>query len=338
VSASIGIARARAGDGPNELLRNADVAMYSAKQSGKETFAFFARDMHAAAVTRLEMEAELRRALERNELQLVYQPIVELHTGAVSGFEALLRWRHPTRGMVRPDAFIPIAESTGLIVPIGSWVLYEACRQAMAWQRESQALGGAREKPLLISVNVSARQLRDGKRLVDDVRRTLAASGLEPGQLQLEITETLIMTDAEATLQTLTALNDLGVLLAIDDFGTGYSSLSYLERFPVDVLKIDKAFVDRLATVGPDSPLPSAIVRLGKTLGLRVVAEGIENAAQAARLVDLGCEYGQGYLFAAPLSPSDAIALARQRSEPVHRDATGDRRAPSSEPAELIGA
>jgi diguanylate cyclase (GGDEF)-like protein/PAS domain S-box-containing protein len=306
VSTSIGIARARPEDGPVELLRNADVAMYSAKQSGKETFAFFALDMHEAALERLEVEADLRTALERNELRLVYQPIVDLRSEVAVGFEALCRWQHPRRGLVSPAFFIPIAESTGLIVSIGRWVLNEACRQAVTWQRERTLAGYAADvAPFVMSVNVSARQLRDGAGLVADLRQALETSGLAPAQLQLEITETLIMSDADTTLSTLIELSAVGVQLAIDDFGTGYSSLSYLERFPVDTLKIDKAFVDRLSATDGESPLSAAIIRLGRTLGLRVVAEGIETSAQAARLLELGCEYGQGYLFARPLPPSE---------------------------------
>jgi diguanylate cyclase (GGDEF)-like protein/PAS domain S-box-containing protein len=316
VTTSIGIARGRENDGPMEVLRNADVAMYSAKQLGKETYAFFAHDMHQAAILRLEVEAELRLALEREELRLVYQPIVDLRNDGPVGFEALIRWAHPRRGPVGPNVFIPIAESTGLIVPIGRWVLHQACRQAVAWNRERAERGD--QPPLAMSVNVSARQLRDGPRLVEDVRTALGVTGLPPAHLQLEITETLIMSDADATLTTLSALSALGVKLAIDDFGTGYSSLSYLERFPVDVLKIDKTFVDRLAGATPDSPLPAAIIRLGRTLGLRVVAEGIETAAQAHCLVSLGCEFGQGFLFARPRPASEIeVAPAVEREAAV---------------------
>ena len=311
VSASVGIALAGSDDGPDELLRNADVAMYSAKQNGKETFVVFAHSMHEEARARLELEAELRHALEHDELRVFYQQIVDLRTGTTVGLEALIRWAHPRRGMVGPNAFIPVAESTGLIVPIGSWVLNKACHDAVAW---NQGLG-ATTPSVSVSVNVSARQFRDGNHLVADVRRALHVSGLSPDLLQLEITETLIMSDADATLTTLNALSALGVQLAIDDFGTGYSSLSYLERFPVDALKIDKAFVERIAHDGADSPLPAAIIRLGRTLGLRVIAEGIETIAQAERLAELGCDNGQGFLFSEPL-PIEAV-LSRQDAGPT---------------------
>jgi diguanylate cyclase (GGDEF)-like protein/PAS domain S-box-containing protein len=311
VTASVGIALAISGDGPDELLRNADVAMYSAKQNGKETFVVFAHSMHEEARARLELEAELRHALEHDELRVFYQPIVDLRTGTTVGLEALIRWAHPRRGMVGPNAFIPVAESTGLIGPIGSWVLNRACRDAVAWNQGQRAT----LPPTGVSVNVSARQLRDGHHLVADVRSALLLSGLSPDLLQLEITETLIMSDADATLSTLNALSALGVQLAIDDFGTGYSSLSYLERFPVDTLKIDKAFVDRIAHDGTESPLPAAIIRLGRTLGLRVIAEGIETVAQAERLAELGCDYGQGFLFSQPLPIEKA--LSRQNAGPT---------------------
>jgi diguanylate cyclase (GGDEF)-like protein/PAS domain S-box-containing protein len=332
VTSSIGIAQARPDDGPDELLRNADVAMYTAKQRGKETFAVFAHDMHQAALARLEVEADLRMALERDELRLFYQPIVDLRTGHAVGYEALLRWAHPRRGMVAPNDIIPIAETTGLIVGIGRWVLQEACCQAVAWQRERFLRDGV-SQAVVMSVNVSARQMRDGPSLVDDVRSAIEMSGLPATQLQLEMTETLIMSDAASTLTTLTALSALGVQLAIDDFGTGYSSLSYLERFPVDVLKIDKAFVDRLATDGPGSPLPAAIVHLGRTLGLRVVAEGIETAAQAVALAALGCDFGQGFLFARPLPAAEIMELVSPLGGLAECDASSPT--PAQVPAEV---
>ena len=306
VGASIGVARARAGDGPDELIRNADVAMYMAKGRGKHNFELFAPEMHAAVVERLELEADLRRAVEHEAFTLLYQPIVELATGAVTGVEALIRWHHPRRGAVPPSVFVPIAEAAGLIVPLGRWVLDAACRQAATWARTRKAAGLA---PFVMSVNVSARQLDAGAELVEHVRGALAASGLPAAALQIEITETVMMLDAEAAAAVLDSLSALGVRVAVDDFGTGYSSLTYLERFPVDVLKIDKRFVDRLG--GPaDSPLAEAVIRIAHALGLTVVAEGIESAAQAARLEALGCRHGQGYLYARPLSAADAAAFA----------------------------
>ena len=326
VGASVGVALARPEDGPDELLRNADVAMYMAKRSGKRHHEVFAPAMHEAAVARLALEADLRQALADGvpgsgggagaaggELQLAYQPIVELPSGTVAGFEALLRWQHPTRGLIPPSEVIPVAEETGLVVPLGRWVLREACRQAAAWQGERDAHRPAvGAPPLLMSVNVSGRQLAEGDRLVDDVRAALAEAQLAPEALQLEITETVMVQDTEGTLAVLRALSALGVRLAIDDFGTGYSSLSYLERFPVDTLKIDKAFVRGLGGADEESPLAEAIVRIGRTLGLRVVAEGVETAAQAARLAGFGCEHGQGYLFAQPLPPAAARQLAAE--------------------------
>ena len=311
VGTSIGIATAHEGEGVEELLRNADVALYRAKARGKHRYEVFAPEMHAAALARLELEADLRLALAREEFTLAYQPIVELAGGRVIGAEALLRWSHPTRGPVSPAEFVPVAEATGLIVPLGRWVLREACRQAAAWHAAGVVGGASGADALSIAVNLSARQLQD-PRIIDDVREALGASGLGPTQLSLEITESVIMHDTDVALARLHALKALGVRLAIDDFGTGYSSLSYLRRFPVDVLKIDRAFVQG-AGDGGESVLVDAIVGLGSALGLRTVAEGIEHEGQLARLRALGCGFGQGYLFAAPLPPARFAAMARER-------------------------
>jgi diguanylate cyclase (GGDEF)-like protein/PAS domain S-box-containing protein len=302
VSASVGIARAGAGTGAEELLRNADAAMYSAKSRGKGQFVMFEAAMHAAVLARLELEADLRRAVAGDEFRLHYQPIVELATGAVVGAEALVRWAHPERGLVPPALFVPFAEETGLIVPIGQWVLGEACRQGAAWQREAPA-----GTSIHITVNLSGRQLHEAS-LVEDVRQALAISGLAPRALVLEVTESVMMQHTDLTLARLHELRALGVQLAIDDFGTGYSSLSYLQSFPIDTLKIDKTFVDPVGRGGDDPVLARAIVALGGALQLKTVAEGIEHAEQAAELARLGCLLGQGYHWAPPLPAAEFSA------------------------------
>ncbi|AHG87841.1 diguanylate cyclase [Gemmatirosa kalamazoonensis] len=306
VGASVGIARARSTDGAEELLRNADVAMYRAKQRGKSTYEIFAPAMHAAVVDRMELEGDLRRAVADDcaEMRVHYQPIVELADGKVAGLEALVRWQHPRRGLVQPTVFIPAAESTGLIVPLGRWVLREACAQAARWQAARHAADPL-APPLTITVNLSARQLQDPS-LADDVRAALDDAGLPPHALVLEITESVIIAEPSAALATLAAVKALGVRLAIDDFGTGYSSLGYLQQFPVDVLKIDKAFVDGVTRGGPRAALTRTIVALGDSLALHCVAEGIEDELQRRHLQALGCGYGQGFLFARPL-PADEI-------------------------------
>jgi diguanylate cyclase (GGDEF)-like protein/PAS domain S-box-containing protein len=295
VGASIGIARAHGDDTAEELLRNADLAMYRAKASGKGRYEAFDPAMHAALVERLELESDLRHALERGEIALAYQPVMDLTTGQLAGAEALARWYHPVRGLIPPARFVPLAEQTGLIGPIGRWALVEACHQAMRWSGSAT-----------IAVNVSGRQLEDHG-FIFDVADALERSGLVPERLVLEITESVLMRDPQAALERLGALRILGVRIAIDDFGTGYSSLAYLQRFPVNVLKIDKAFV-----AGVDEPggaaLARAIVALGNALGLRTVAEGAETPEHAETLRALGCRYAQGYLFGRPMSMDELIA------------------------------
>ena len=306
VSASVGIARASAGTGAEELLRNADAAMYSAKTRGKGRHVHFEAAMHAAVLARLELEADLRRAVAGGEFLLHYQPIVELQSGRAVGVEALVRWAHPERGLVPPSEFVSFAEETGLIVPLGRWVLREACRQGAEWQ------GGA--SPLRITVNLSGRQLHEAS-MVDDVRQALADSGLAPSALVLEVTESVMMEHTDGTLARLNELRALGVGLAVDDFGTGYSSLSYLQLFPVDTLKIDKTFVDAVGRRGQDPVLARAIVALGGALQLTTIAEGIERVEQADELVRMGCLLGQGYHWAPPL---DAATLtARLAAGPI---------------------
>jgi EAL domain-containing protein (putative c-di-GMP-specific phosphodiesterase class I) len=292
----------RPGAGADDLLRDADVAMYRAKASGKGQYAVFAPEMHAELLDRVELEAELREALDRHALDLVYQPIVRLADRRVTGFEALARWPSERRGAVAPSLFIPLAEEIGSIVPLGRWVIARACREALRWQPEGPGGAGA---PVSVSINVSGRQLEDPT-FADDVREALVATGLEPSCLTLEITETVIMRDSVASLRRLRELKALGVQVAIDDFGTGYSSLAYLQRFPVDTLKIDKAFVDQIAGGGNDAALARTIVALGDMLRLRTVAEGIESAEQRDELLAVGCKLGQGYLFSRPLDAQGA--------------------------------
>jgi EAL domain-containing protein (putative c-di-GMP-specific phosphodiesterase class I) len=278
--------------------------MYRAKAAGRGGHEVFEPGMYTAVRERLALERDLRQALERDELRLLYQPIVELDTGRTIGVEALLRWQHPTRGLVSPATFIALAEETGLIVPIGAWTLREACAQGRRWAHEAAEAG--RCAPT-VSVKISGRQLLEPS-IVADVAGSLAESGLSPALLTLEITESVLMQDADATVATLQALKALGVRLAIDDFGTGYSSLSYLQRFPIDVLKIDKAFVDGVARGGSDAVLARTIVTLAGMLELSTVAEGVERRDQHAQLVALGCARGQGYLYARPLAANDVSA------------------------------
>ena len=300
VRASVGIAVAGGEVVTNaeELLRNADVAMYMAKERGKGRYQVFEPAMHDTALKRLEMKADLQRALEHEEFQLYYQPVIELESGHISGVEALIRWIHPVRGMVMPLDFIPLAEETGLIVPIGRWVLREACRAAVSLHEQYP------DNPTFhMAVNISARQIARPE-IVEEVRSILAETGLDPHSLTLEITESAMMQDMELSIERLTALKSLGVQLAIDDFGTGYSSLNYVRRFPVDILKVDKSFIDGVGEGGESSALTAAVIELAGILNLKPVAEGIERTDQLERLLQLKCDFGQGYLFAKPL-PSE---------------------------------
>jgi diguanylate cyclase (GGDEF)-like protein/PAS domain S-box-containing protein len=301
VQASIGIALNTTGDErPEDLLRDADTAMYRAKALGKGRYELFDPAMHVHAVTRLQLETDLRRAVERDEFRLHYQPIVHLQDGQVHSMEALVRWQHPVRGLVPPMEFIPVAEETGLIVPLGEWVLREACRQMWQWEVE---LGSA--APRLMSVNLSSKQFTQPD-LIDKVREILGETGLDPGRLGLELTESVIMDNASSTTVMLTQLTELRIHLAIDDFGTGYSSLSYLHRFPIDTLKIDRSFVSRMGGQGENSEIVRTILALAHTLGMTVVAEGVETSEQAAHLKALGCEYAQGFLFSRPVDGKSA--------------------------------
>ncbi|MDQ3913122.1 MAG: EAL domain-containing protein [Actinomycetota bacterium] len=305
VTTSIGIALGTSGcERPTDLLRNADVALYHAKASGKATYAVFDIAMNLLALDRLNLEVDLRRAIERREFDVYYQPQVNLSTGTVEGWEALVRWMHPERGPIPPAAFLPVAEETGLIVQIGSLVLEEACRQAKEWQDLHLA-----DTPLKMSVNISARQLQRSDELGRESVRVLEKTGLDPGSLVLELTESMIMEHAEHSIDVLGSLKDLGVLVAVDDFGTGYSSLAYLKRFPVDILKVDKSFIDGLVENVEDAAIVGAVLSLARALGMSTVAEGIETTGQLERIGALGCDVGQGYYFSEPLPAQEASTL-----------------------------
>ena len=313
IGATVGIAHARdASLGPDELLRNADLAMYRAKKAGGNRAATYETAMRTALLARIELEADLRHALDRDELSLVYQPVVELESGRTVGVEALARWAHPTRGMIAPLTFIPVAEEIGVIGAIGRWVLREACRQLAAWRRLAPGL--------VLNVNLSAVQLRDD-RLAGDVEQALRAHGLPGAALTLEITESMLLSGDEDTAARLRRLKALGLSIAVDDFGTGYSSLSYLKQFPVDALKIDKSFVDTVARSTADSTLARTIVELGRGMRLETIAEGIETAEQLERLRMLDCELGQGYHFSVPLDGAELTAYLEQTLEVQRRAA-----------------
>ena len=302
VTASIGIASARdAVDGAADLVRNADVAMYMAKANGKAGFAIFDPGMHAAIRERHELGAQLQRAVELEQLRLVYQPIVDLASGALSGIEALVRWQHPDRGLIAPGQFIEIAEENGAILPIGSWVLREACHEVARWRRAERSAA-----ELFVCVNVSAREIQQAG-FVDGVRDALRESGLDATALVLEITETALLRATPATIATLGELRALGVRMVIDDFGTGYFSLSHLRQFPVDALKIASEFVQDDAADSRSAALAGAIVALSQSLQIDTVAEGIETAAQADRMRGLGCSYGQGYFFSEPVDAATIL-------------------------------
>jgi diguanylate cyclase (GGDEF)-like protein len=316
IGGSIGIAMGVAGEKTaDDLLRNADFAMYQAKSMGKGRYAMFEARMRDAAVERVELAALLRRALDRDELVLHYQPIIDLRSGEVRGLEALVRWQQPERGLLMPGAFIDIAEETGLIVPIGRWILREACRQAKAWQDQYPS-----DPPLSISVNLSARQFSD-PRLVSDVAAAIRDSGIAATSLTLEITESLLVREADGTIAKLRAIRAMGVRLAIDDFGTGYSSLSYLQRFPLDVLKIDRAFVDAVGDA-EGSALVRSIVDIGRSLRLSTVAEGIERPEQPAQLLALQCDMGQGFLMNRPQEAGAIDAFLARWEASSHPNST----------------
>jgi diguanylate cyclase (GGDEF)-like protein/PAS domain S-box-containing protein len=303
VSVSIGITISRPGHHEHlDLLREADIAMYQAKAQGKAGYAVFDTAMGAAALRRLEWETDLRHAIDRGEFEVHYQPTIELETGHLAAMEALVRWRHPSRGLVAPVEFIPLSEETGLIIALGRWVLSEACRQAVVWRDRYG------ERAPSVSVNLSARQVQHPE-IVEEVAAVLAESGLAPAALTLEITETFVVEDAESNRVTIQRLKQLGVRLAIDDFGSGYSSLGYLKRLPVDILKIDRAFVQSLGRDPEDTAIVEAVTKLAHTLNMLVTAEGVESVDQVVQVRALGVDLGQGYFFARPLTADLATAL-----------------------------
>jgi diguanylate cyclase (GGDEF)-like protein/PAS domain S-box-containing protein len=305
LSVSIGIANYPAdGMEAEVLMKNADFAMYHAKELGRNNYQFFKPDMNVRAVERQSLEDGLRHAMERHEFVLHYQPKMNLATGLIIGVEALIRWRHPQRGLVPPAQFIPVAEECGFIMPIGRWILREACRQARAWQ-------SAGLMPMRLAVNISAAELRD-KDFVSGVRSILAETDLEPKYVELELTETFLLQDSKSTGVVLQALKDLGVGLALDDFGTGYSSLSYLKRFPIDTLKIDRSFVRDITTDADDASIVSAVISMGKSLRMRVVAEGVETREQLEFLRQQSCPEGQGYYFSHPVNSGEFTQLLRR--------------------------
>jgi diguanylate cyclase (GGDEF)-like protein len=300
-TASIGVALSTSGyTEAEDIIRDADTAMYRAKDRGKARCEIFDTAMHTRAVTLLRLESDLRRALEKDELCVYYQPIVSLASGELHGFEALVRWQHPERGIVAPDDFVPLAEETGLILPIGLRVLWDACNELRKWQQYSLA-----NRDLIISVNLSGKQLMQPD-LIERIEEVLHESQINPWHLKLEITETVVMENPELAAVTLAKLRSLGVRLSIDDFGTGYSSLSYLNRFPVDTLKIDRSFVTSMNAADENLQIVKTIVTLAGNLGMQVVAEGVETEEQLEQLRSLKCQYGQGYFFSKPLEVSDA--------------------------------
>jgi diguanylate cyclase (GGDEF)-like protein len=302
VTASIGIASGIRGSA-GELLRDADIAMYQSKWDGRHRYTMFESGMQTAVQTRMELEMDLRVALENDEFFLVYQPTFNLQDMSATGMEALIRWNSPTRDVVQPDNFIPLLEETGLIIEIGKWVLLEACRQGVSWREAGYPIG--------IAVNVSARQL-DTDEFVEDVARTLAQTGLEAGSLTIEVTETALMRDAEQTAKRLAAIKALGVRIAIDDFGTGYSSMAHLQHFPVDALKIDRSFIAQMAHNQEGETILQTLVQLGNALSIETLAEGIEQAHELTLLQGEQCDSGQGFLFARPLDAADTEAFLEQ--------------------------
>jgi diguanylate cyclase (GGDEF)-like protein len=304
VAASLGIALSPFdGDDAETLLKNADTATYQAKKHGRNNYQFYSAEMNVKAFERLALETSLRRALEREELLVHYQPQVDLSTGRVVGTEVLVRWQHPHLGLVSPTRFIPLAEETGLIAPIGEWVLRTACAQNKSWQQAGYA-------PLCVAVNLSVRQFKQAN-LVQTVERVIRETGLDPRYLELELTESIFMQNAKATIQTLRELKEMGVKLSIDDFGTGYSSLSYLQRFPIDALKIDQSFVRDITTDPSDAAIGQAIISMAHSLRLKVVAEGVETEEQLAFLQRDRCDQMQGYYFSRPL-PVEAFTQLLQ--------------------------
>ncbi len=306
-TASIGVAFASpVYERAETLLRDADIAMYRAKSAGKARFEIFDPEMHTRAVSLLHLENDLRRAIQRNELLLHYQPIVSLENGEMIGFEALARWHHPQRGTIPPNEFIPVAEDTGLIIPIGEWVLREACRQMRAWEAMYETIS-----PLMISVNLSGRQLEQHD-LVEMIEAVLAETEMNPNCLRLEITESIIMQNAEKAIEKIARIRALGIRISIDDFGTGYSSLSYLHRFPIDTLKVDRSFINSINDDTENSEIVRSIIMLAHNLGIEVIAEGVETREQLNYLQEIKCGYGQGYYYSRPVNSHRAADLIKK--------------------------
>jgi len=307
-TASIGIALGGPRyDRPEAVLRDADTALHRAKAEGKARHRLFDTPMHVAAVEHLQLESDLRRALERQEFRLYYQPIVDLEDGAVIGFEALVRWRHPERGLLLPDQFIPSAEETGLVMALGEWVLREACRQLKVWD---DTIPGA--EALSVTVNLSSRQI-DDRDLVERVALAIRDAGVEPRRLKLEVTESLIMENPTLAAELLNRIKALGCEICLDDFGTGYSSLSYLLRLPIDVIKVDRSFLVDLGRGTRNADIVWAVLELARRLGMRVIAEGVETHSQVLHLRELDCAYAQGYYFSRPVDAEAAVELATSR-------------------------
>jgi diguanylate cyclase (GGDEF)-like protein/PAS domain S-box-containing protein len=307
VTASIGIS-IYPGDGTDEqtLIKNADIAMYFAKEEGKNNYQFYSKDIQSLSKKRLSIETNLRRALERNELSLEYQAKLDFKTGMITGVEALLRWKNPSLGSITPTQFIPVAEETGLIVPIGRWVMKTACAQNVAWQREGLP-------PICMAVNLSLRQLMD-ENLLKDIKAALDESGMAPNLLELEITESMVMHNPDRLIELLTDIKKLGVRLAIDDFGTGYSSLAQLKNFPIDTLKVDRSFIRNLPQDSDNQAITQAIITMGNNLSLTVVAEGVETQEQKDFLRGLICDEMQGFYFSKPIAPDQFAVLLRKNN------------------------
>jgi predicted signal transduction protein with EAL and GGDEF domain len=302
VTTSVGVAVApEHGSEPADVLRASDIALYAAKSAGRNTVALFDPSMAEALYRRREIENDLREACQTGRLFLQYQPIVSLATGEVMACEALMRWKHPTKGMVAPDVFIPVAEQTGLIADMGNWAIRQACMDAMEWPAH-----------ISVSVNVSAFQFKDTKRLIDAVKDALLISRLAPSRLELEVTESLLIEDQKTTLNAIRALRRIGVRFALDDFGTGYSSLAYLARYPFSKVKIDRTFARHVTTSGPSRSIIEVVCQLAQRLGLRVVVEGIETEEQKAEIQKLGAEHAQGYLFGRPELAESLMVRLRQ--------------------------